>query len=107
MNLDKTLRGLEQDKIIKISRSPNDVPTVIELSDQERQCGRENFDFYCFLLWPFIEAGWLGTVSLIGLTPPLDSPKDVWVDMKKAQDSAQLVRSFQAKEKKRQKKNQH
>lgn len=90
-NLEKTLRGLEKDNVIKVTRDSSDAPTFIELSDAERQCGRENFDFYCFLIWPFIEASWLGAVSLMGLTPPLDGPKDVWIDVKKAQDSAQLV----------------
>jgi len=78
--------------VINVTRDSSDTPTFIELSDAERQCGRENFDFYCFLIWPFIEACWLGAVSLMGLTPPLEGPKDVWIDMKKAQDSAQLVR---------------
>ncbi|KAL1987101.1 hypothetical protein VTN96DRAFT_4975 [Rasamsonia emersonii] len=90
-NLDKTLRGLEKDNVIKVTRDPAGHPTHIELSDAERECGRENFDFYCFLIWPFIEASWLGAVSLMGLTPPFDGPSDVWIDMKKAQDSAQLL----------------
>ncbi|EGE83245.2 acetyltransferase [Blastomyces dermatitidis ATCC 18188] len=91
-NLEKTLNGLERDNVIKITRDPSGIPTYVELSDEERQCGRENFDFYCFLVWPFIEASWLGAVSLMGLTPPLNNgPKSPWVDMKKAQDSAQLL----------------
>lgn len=92
--MDKTLRGLEKDNVIKVTRDPAGHPTHIELSDAERECGRENFDFYCFLIWPFIEASWLGAVSLMGLTPPFDGPSDVWIDMKKAQDSAQLVRKI-------------
>lgn len=90
-NLEKTLRSLEADDVISITRDSSGVPQYIELSDAERTCGRENFDFYCFLIWPFIEASWLGAVSLLGLTPPLDGPRDVWIDNKKAQDSAQLV----------------
>ncbi|KJF60280.1 acyltransferase, variant 2 [Coccidioides immitis RS] len=90
-NLEKTLHGLERDNVIKVTRNSTNVPTVIELSDQERQCGRENYDFYCFLVWPFIEACWLGAVSLLGLTPPLSNPQTFWVDLKKAQDNAQLV----------------
>jgi hypothetical protein len=92
-NLEKTLRGLEQDNVIKISRNSAGAPTFVELSNDERRCGRENFDFYCFLIWPFIEATWLGSVSLMGLTPPLNGPKTSWIDMRKAQDSAQLVGS--------------
>ncbi|KLJ11530.1 acetyltransferase [Blastomyces silverae] len=91
-NLEKTLNGLERDNVIKITRDPSGTPTYVELSDEERECGRENFDFYCFLVWPFIEASWLGAVSLMGLTPPLNNGhKSPWVDMKKAQDSAQLL----------------
>lgn len=92
-NLEKTLQVLEQDGVIKVGRNASNVPTVIELSDRERECGRENYDFYCFLIWPFIEASWLGAVSLLGLTPPLDEPnKSSWIDMNKAQNNAQLVR---------------
>ncbi|RAK79958.1 lysophospholipid acyltransferase family protein [Aspergillus fijiensis CBS 313.89] len=91
-NLDKTLRGLEKDNVIIVSRDPSSgKPLTVELSEAERQCGRENYDFYCFLIWPFIEASWLGSVSLLGLTPPFDFPKDVWIDLSKAQDNAQLL----------------
>ncbi|KAJ5832760.1 hypothetical protein N7474_001071 [Penicillium riverlandense] len=88
-NFENTLRVLEKDDVIKITRDNSGTPTYVELSDKERSCGRENYDFYCFLIWPFIEASWLGAVSLLGLTPPLDGPNDAWLDMKKTQDSAQ------------------
>ncbi|KAI9852738.1 MAG: hypothetical protein M1824_001814 [Vezdaea acicularis] len=82
VNLHSTLLGLEADNVIRVVRnvpsssSPTTAgtPISIELSEAERACGRENFDFYCFLIWPFIEASWLGAVSLMGLTPPLLSP---------------------------------
>lgn len=89
--MEKTLRGLERDNIITVSRDAAGAPQFVELSDAERQCGRENYDFYCFLVWPFIEASWLGSVSLLGLTPPLNGAEDVWIDLNKAQNSAQLV----------------
>lgn len=89
-NIENTLSGLEQDHIVKITRDSSDTPTFIELDERERHCGRENYDFYCFLIWPFIEAAWLGTISLMGLTPPPDR-QNPWVDMKNAQDVAQLV----------------
>ncbi|EZF23640.1 hypothetical protein H112_03721 [Trichophyton rubrum D6] len=90
-NLEKTLHGLERGNVLKVTKDASNVPQMIELSEHERNCGRENYDFYCFLLWPFIEACWLGTVSLIGLTPPLTDPTNVWVDMNKAQSNAQLL----------------
>lgn len=91
--MEKTLHSLEVDDVIKVTRDENGAQYV-ELSDSERHCGRENYDFYCFLIWPFIEASWLGAVSLLGLTPPLDSSEERWIDMKKTQDSAQLVSSL-------------
>ncbi|KAL4904991.1 hypothetical protein BDW74DRAFT_178558 [Aspergillus multicolor] len=90
-NLENTLRVLENDQVLEITRDSTGVPLFVELSETERQCGRENYDFYCFLIWPFIEASWLGTVSLLGLTPPLGGPKDVWIDLSKAQNNAQLL----------------
>jgi hypothetical protein len=62
---------------------------MIGLSDTERKLGRENFDFYCFLIWPFVDAAWLGAVSLLVLVPPLGS-SITWIDVQKAQNTAQL-----------------
>ncbi|KAH9882115.1 hypothetical protein J1614_001287 [Plenodomus biglobosus] len=95
-NLAKTLAGLEADNVIKISRSTGEngeeKVDFIELSPEERSQGRENFDFYCFLIWPFIEAAWLGAMSLMMLTPPLtlSQTSDSRLDLKKVQDRAQL-----------------
>ncbi|CAI4213037.1 unnamed protein product [Parascedosporium putredinis] len=55
------------------------------------RAGRENYDFYCFLIWPFIEASWLAAVSLMGLSPVLGETEDVWVEVAKAQNSAQVL----------------
>ena len=90
-NFENTLRLFENDNVLKITRDPSGTVEFIELSQAERLCGRENYDFYCFLIWPFIETTWLGAVSLFGLTPPVDMPKDVWLDMKKVQDNGQFV----------------
>jgi hypothetical protein len=92
-NLKRTLDGLEADDIIKITRSTPEIGEVkaewIELSDAERNSGRENFDFYCFLIWPFIEAAWLGAMSLMMLTPA-PTTSGSWLDLKKVQERAQL-----------------
>ncbi|KAL1615801.1 hypothetical protein SLS54_008807 [Diplodia seriata] len=126
-NLDRTLRSLEADRVIKVTRrvvEQRQTTTVgeegdvvedddgdgvvqwVELSAEERERGRENFDFYCFMIWPFVEASWLGAVSLMMLTPP-SSPSPApgtatttesnttttspWLDQKKVQDRAQLL----------------
>lgn len=57
----------------------------------ERKNGRENFDFYNFLLWPFIESTWLGAVSLMGLTPPGPSQSEAWLDIRQAQETTQTL----------------
>ena len=95
VNLEKTLQGLEGDDVIAVTRDPASKISAVELSNAERACGRENYDFYCFLIWPFIEASWLGAVSLMGLTPPVDQKGDVWLELIQTQDKAQLVRGQQ------------
>jgi len=91
VNLDNTLRGLEADQVVELIRDGEGKIITVGLSDVERAAGRENYDFYCFLIWPFIEASWLGAVSLMGITPPVGHQGDVWLDVKKCQDSAQLL----------------
>ena len=93
-NLQKTLEGLEADSVITLSRDGEGKITLIELSALERTRGRENFDFYAFTIWPYVEASWLAAVSLMALTPPQGSKADVWVDMKQALATAQLVCAF-------------
>jgi glycerol-3-phosphate O-acyltransferase len=92
-NLENTLSGLEADKMIHLHRDAEGKITKVGLSDEERAAGRENYDFYCFLIWPFIEASWLAAVSLMGLTPPLNVREDTWIEVAKAQSTAQLVSS--------------
>lgn len=81
---------LEAEQMLEISNNEAG-EKALGLSQIERSRGREVFDFYCFLIWPFIEAAWLGAVSLISLTPPLDAKKDIVIELAKAQNSAQLV----------------
>lgn len=90
-NLNKTLAGLEADNVIRTQRDDDGKIAKVGLSDAERAAGRENYDFYCFLIWPFIESSWLAAVSLMGLTPPLGSEADIWIQVSEAQNSAQLV----------------
>lgn len=93
VNLNRTLDMLESEKVITFVRNGADPTKIdyVELSDFERETGRENYDFYCFLIWPFIEASWLGAVSLMMLTPPLGESKTS-LQLDKVQNQAQLVR---------------
>ena len=109
-NMEKTLAGLEADSVIRVTRDSENMPSSVELSDVERRrgmcflvdyvvseltntlCeGREDFDFYCFLIWPFVEASWLGAVSLMSLTPPPDENENSPLSMSQVQEMAQLV----------------
>ncbi|KAL9127749.1 MAG: hypothetical protein Q9217_003432 [Psora testacea] len=90
-NLQTTLHGLESDGVITLTRDEASKVLTAELSAEERSRGRENFDFYCFLIWPFIESTWLGSVSLMALTPPLNQEGNAWLDLTKTQDAAQLL----------------
>lgn len=45
---------------------------MVGLSAHERATGREHYDFHTFLIWPFIEAYWMGATALFALTPPAD-----------------------------------
>lgn len=91
VNLNKTLAGLERDSVLTLKKDEKGEIITVGLSDQERRVGRENYDFYCFLIWPFIEASWLAAVSLLGITPPLGQLGEVWVEVSKAHNAAQLV----------------
>jgi glycerol-3-phosphate O-acyltransferase len=91
VNLDNTLKGLEADKVVDLERDSDGNIVAIGLADEERAVGRENYDFYCFLIWPFIEASWLGGVAIMGLTSPLGHQGDGWLDVKKCQNNSQLV----------------
>ncbi|KAK5313731.1 hypothetical protein LTR20_005305 [Exophiala xenobiotica] len=85
-NLEAAVQGLLRDDVLSVTE---DDERMIGLSDAERRLGRENFDFYCFLIWPFVDAAWLGAVSLLVLVPPMNSTI-IWLDMQKAQNTAQL-----------------
>ncbi|KAI1134801.1 acyltransferase-domain-containing protein [Hypoxylon sp. FL0543] len=93
VNLEKTLVGLEDDRVVDLKRDEQGHILSIGLADEERAAGRENYDFYCFLIWPFIESSWLAAVSLMGLTPPLGlkDGASIWIDVAKAQNTAQLL----------------
>ena len=86
-NLEESMQSLIHDGVLT---SGEDGERMVGLSETERKSGRENYDLYCFLIWPFVDAAWLGAVSLLALAPPAGSSA-AWIDMQKAQDMAQLA----------------
>lgn len=65
-NIQAALQQLTKDNVIEINDQG-----YVELAAQEKAGGRESFDVYCFLLWPFVETYWFAGVSLFALTPRL------------------------------------
>jgi hypothetical protein len=90
------LHRLVSENVLDITHDTSDSTkmTSVTLSDAERASGFQNYNFYCFLIWPFIEASWLGTMSLLMLTPPTaleGAEADRWLESKAVQDRAQLL----------------
>ncbi|KAI9365062.1 hypothetical protein BD770DRAFT_433317 [Pilaira anomala] len=78
-NTKRTIQWLADNNVIEV-----DQDNWIGLSDMERSCGRENYDFLCFMIWPFIESYWLAAISLFTLAPSSIAPNQdpIWVDSK-------------------------
>ncbi|KAI9105789.1 hypothetical protein DFS34DRAFT_28852 [Phlyctochytrium arcticum] len=102
-NLKETIARLHDANVVSIEDevlpgaegSEKVVRRWIALSAEERRIGRETFDFYCFLLWPFIETYWLAAVSLFSILPkvpivPGKPPTLEWVDERVFMTRAQL-----------------
>lgn len=95
-NLEATVKGLVSDGVLETSGGSKGNTRRISLSSAERLRGRENFDFYCLLIHPFIESSWLGAVSLLMLTAPADEEnaalaQEEWLGLKQVQAAAQLL----------------
>ncbi|KAL9553935.1 hypothetical protein MBANPS3_003051 [Mucor bainieri] len=78
-NTRRTIQWLADNNVIELCEDG-----WVGLSDLERSCGRENYDFLCFMIWPFIESYWLAAVSLFTLAPPsvVAGQDPIWVDSK-------------------------
>ena len=87
-NLIVTIRKLEKANVVATGTSAAEGVPIgsnrwVTLSDEERRIGRETFDFYCFLLWPFLDCYWLAAVSLYTILPneeQMKTNKLNWVD---------------------------
>ncbi|KAK4617756.1 Glycerol-3-phosphate acyltransferase [Fulvia fulva] len=91
-NLQTMLQGLVDDQVLTVLRGQDGKIEFIEIHAEERGLDLENFDFYNFLIWPFIEASWLGAIAIFMLAQRSTSPNaEAWVEMKAFQDKAQLL----------------
>ncbi|CAK3927439.1 Glycerol-3-phosphate acyltransferase [Lecanosticta acicola] len=91
-NLQSTLTSLVNDRVLSVSHSEDGKIDTISIHPEERALDLENFDFYNFLLWPFVEASWLGAIAVFMLAPPpAHASSEAWLDLKTFQDKAQLL----------------
>ncbi|KAK9460706.1 acyltransferase-domain-containing protein [Lipomyces oligophaga] len=96
-NFWESIQLLRDQGVISIT----DDAASIELSVRERERGREYFDFYCFLLWPFCDGYWLAAASLFMLTPlesdladqssATSTDETLWVAATEFLETAQLL----------------
>jgi len=83
----RTIRWLAENNVLEVTDDG-----WIGLTDAERACGRENYDFLCFLIWPFVESYWLAAVALLSLTPAKpDVVEPQWIDEKTFSNRTQAL----------------
>ncbi|KAK9248381.1 hypothetical protein V1506DRAFT_452533 [Lipomyces tetrasporus] len=93
-NFWESIQLLRDQGVISISEDG-----CVELSIEERTRGREFFDFYCFLLWPFCDGYWFAAAALFALTPMASEFPDetglasetLWVDVTEFLEVAQVL----------------
>ncbi|KXS21141.1 acyltransferase-domain-containing protein [Gonapodya prolifera JEL478] len=76
-----TLNYLEDKGVVAVERSgvADELSGTVSLAKEEVKNGRETYDLFCFLLWPFVEAYWVATVGLFTLVHDGGGYSD-WVD---------------------------
>lgn len=82
-NLSHTLKALADQDVVVLDKQddplhPTHKETIIRISPKEVSQGRENFDFYCFFVWPFVDGFWLTLVALFSLTPTLEQTAEYY-----------------------------
>eukprot|EP00160_Parvularia_atlantis_P015407 Unigene4375_Nuclearia_a/m.13357 Unigene4375_Nuclearia_a/g.13357 ORF Unigene4375_Nuclearia_a/g.13357 Unigene4375_Nuclearia_a/m.13357 type:complete len:723 (+) Unigene4375_Nuclearia_a:178-2346(+) len=63
-NMDEAITMLASKNVLH-----EDADGGVRIASEEFLNGRENFDFFCFLLWPFVETYWLAAVTLFAIPP--------------------------------------
>lgn len=116
-NIEKTVQQMLHDHVLEITLVDDDQKTastadwregraLLGISEQERHNGRESFDTYLFLIWPYVESYWLASVSLLSLAPHArelnaevgDSLSTPFANMPKPVSNVQRVPWYQYKD---------
>lgn len=96
VNVDRTIQEMVKDEVLQWDGAHDSDDRTLGLSHLERERGRESFDSYLFLIWPFVESYWLACCSLLLLAPPQqdqqqqDSSRVYWYNSKTFSSRAQL-----------------
>ncbi|KAL9936933.1 hypothetical protein V8E36_004168 [Tilletia maclaganii] len=98
VNLVKTVESMQKEGILLVKEAGEGrgrEHNEIGLSEVERRGGRENFDAFLFLVWPFVEGYWLAACALLYLAPPMPEGKSTetdipWIGAKELEKLAQL-----------------
>lgn len=105
VNVRRTIDGLIKEEVLIEEEASSDSPPssedrLINLNPLERERGRESFDSFLFLIWPFIESYWLAACSLLLLAPPREilssssssssSSRILWFGAKAFESKSQL-----------------
>jgi len=84
-NMEHSLQRLHDDDVLHVTDE------FVELSVKERKKGCVQYDFYRFLIWPFVESYWVAALALFALLPPEGQAHNGrWVQMSAFQEAAQL-----------------
>ncbi|CAN6631932.1 hypothetical protein TRVA0_013S01662 [Trichomonascus vanleenenianus] len=91
-NLDQTLAKLEAQDVVELDNTGTDLYVKLTSSLYPIGNDHETFDFYCYLVWPFMDGFWLASVILFALTPKLNEKDSVvWVEEKELLNIAQML----------------
>ncbi|KAK0545665.1 hypothetical protein OC846_004701 [Tilletia horrida] len=99
VNLVNTVQSMEREGVLEIRNPPEgrgQEHGTVGISERERKGGRENFDAFLFLVWPFVEGYWLAACSLLYLAPPMPEGKSEETDIPwfAAKDFEKLAQLF-------------
>ncbi|KAJ3229738.1 hypothetical protein HDU78_008870 [Chytriomyces hyalinus] len=96
-NMMATLEALQKMDVLTVEEELKEDGSLsgqqwVSLSVEERRIGRETFDFFCFLLWPFLETYWLAAISCFSLIPSKrNATEPFWVEERTFLNTAQFL----------------
>lgn len=93
-NLAQTLNELVADEVLTVTMDATTGEKMISIAQAEIEKGKEIFEFYCFLVWPFLDGFWLVLVALMSITAsenPNTEQEKIWVSEKVFLSQSQVL----------------